>query len=191
MPHLRSPPSSFVARFAPIVPRTAPVLDVACGGGRHMRLFQGIGHSVVGVDRDVSGVADLIDLPGVEIVAADLEGGRWPFRGRTFAGIVVTNYLHRPLLPILIDALAPGGVLIYETFARANVRFGRPSAPSYLLRSGELLEAVRGRLQVVAYEHGEISSPKAAAVQRLCAVNDLAPGAGLDGDPEPRPLPLP
>lgn len=191
MPHFRPPPSPFIARFARIVPRTAPVLDVACGSGRHLRLFQALGHSVVGVDRDVSGVADLADTPGIEVAAADLEAGPWPFPGRAFAGIVVANYLHRPLLPVLIDALAPDGVLIYETFARANVRFGRPSSPSYLLRSGELLEAVRGRLQVVAYEHGEISSPKAAAVQRLCAVNDLRPGAGLDGDPEPRPLPMP
>ena len=109
-------------------------------------------------------------------IAADLEGGGpWPLGGRRFEGVVVTNYLHRPLLPRLVDSLAPGGVLIYETFARGNERFGRPSNPAFLLAPGELLEAVRGRLQIVAYEHGVVARPKPAVVQRLCA----AAGDGL------------
>lgn len=185
-----APPSPWVARFAPIVPRRRPLLDLACGGGRHLRLFLARGHPVVGIDVDVRGVADLAGRPDVEILAADLEGSApWPFRARCFDGIVVTNYLHRPLLPRLLDALAPGGVLLYETFARGNARFGRPSAPAYLLRAGELLALAQGRLQVIAYEHGEVTSPHAAVVQRLAAVNDLTPMAGLGGDPAPRPLP--
>jgi SAM-dependent methyltransferase len=171
------------------VPKSGAVLDLACGSGRHLRHFRALGHAVVGVDIDTRGVADLAPADDVEIVQADLEGNPWPFSGRRFAGIVAANYLHRPLLPTLIDALAPGGVLLYETFAQGNQRFGRPSSPAYLLHSGELLEAVRGRLQVVAYEHGEVASPKTAVVQRLCAVADLTPAPGLDGDPEPRPLP--
>lgn len=165
------------------------MLDVACGGGRHLRQFLARGHPVVGIDVDTRGVGDLAGRPGVEILEADIEGGPWPLPGRTFAAVVVTNYLHRPLFPVLLDALAPGGWLLYETFARGNARFGRPSSPAFLLRNGELLALARGRLQVVAYEHGEVSSPKAAVVQRLAAVNDLDPAAGLDGDPEPRPLP--
>lgn len=190
-----TPPSPWVARFAPLVAVGGAVLDLACGSGRHLRLFHRLGHPVVGLDRDLRGTADLAGAAGVERVEADLEdGGPWPLPDeRRFAGIVVTNYLHRPLLPRLLDALEPGGVLLYETFAVGNARFGRPSSPDFLLRSGELLELARGRLQVVAFEQGEVVSPKAAVVQRLCAVNDLAPGSGaggdLDGDPEPRPLP--
>lgn len=183
------PASAWVRRFAPLVPRDGPVLDVACGGGRHLRLFHAAGRSVVGVDLDVQGVADLAGQAGVEIVEADIEGGPWPFAGRRFAGIVVTNYLHRPLAPVLLDALDPGGVLIWETFAQGNQRFGRPSCAAFLLRAGELLDLVAGRLQVIAYEHGEVSSPRAAVVQRICAAADIASVGDLDGSPEPRPLP--
>lgn len=109
--------------------------------------------------------------------------------GRQFAGVVVTNYLFRPLFSALLAALAPGGWLLYETYARGNGRFGRPAEPSFLLTSGELLDLVRGRLQVVAFEQGEVASPKAAVVQRIAAVNDLSPIAALGGDPEPRLLP--
>ncbi|HYG89796.1 MAG TPA: methyltransferase domain-containing protein [Azospirillum sp.] len=185
------PPSAWVERFAPLVPAGGSVLDLACGSGRHLRLFHRRNHPVVGIDIDLRGVADLTGTPGVELLAADLEQGTpWPLPAeRRFAGIVVTNYLHRPLFPAILAALAPGGVLLYETFAMGNGRFGKPSSPSFLLRQGELLEVVRGRLQVVAYEHGEVASPRAAVVQRLIAVHDLSPGTGLDGDPEPRPLP--
>jgi SAM-dependent methyltransferase len=106
--------------------------------------------------------------------AADLEAGPWPLAGRRFDAVVVTNYLHRPLLPALVDCLEPGGVLLYETFARGNERFGKPSNPDFLLAPGELLEAVRGRLRVVAYEDRVIDTPRAAAIQRLCARREAA-----------------
>lgn len=182
-PHPQSPPSAWVERFAPLVRAGGPVLDLACGGGRHLRLFHRRGHPVVGLDRDLGGVTDLEGTPGVSLVQADLEsadsGGRLGSlpADRRFDGIVVTNYLHRPLFPALLAALEPGGVLIYETFADGNARFGRPSSPDFLLRPGELLEAVRGTLQVVAFEQGEVSVPKPAVVQRICAVagNDPLP----------------
>ncbi|CAO3417523.1 class I SAM-dependent methyltransferase [Azospirillum endophyticum] len=179
-PHPLSPPSAWVERFAPLVRAGGPVLDLACGGGRHLRLFHRRGHPVVGLDRDLGGLADLEGSAGVTLIQADLESsdpghessrslGSLPADSR-FAGIVVTNYLHRPLFPALLAALEPGGVLIYETFADGNARFGRPSSPDFLLRRGELLEAVHGRLQVVAFEQGEVSMPKPAVVQRICAV---------------------
>jgi hypothetical protein len=123
------------------------------------------------VDRDLSGVADLAGRSGAETLEADLEDGRaFPLAGRGFAGVVVTNYLHRPILPDLVAAVAPGGALIYETFAQGNEAFGKPTNPSFLLDRGELLDAVRGRLRVLAYEDLEVTDPRPAVVQRICAV---------------------
>ena len=186
---LAGPPSPWVARFGVLARRGGPVLDLACGGGRHSRFFLERGHPVTAVDLDLRGVEDLRHHARATLVQADLErGDPFPVPG-PFAAIVVTNYLHRPLLPALLDALEPGGLLLYETFAMGNQRLGRPASPAFLLRSGELLELARGRLQVLAYEHGEVASPKAAIVQRLAAVADLVAAPDLDGDPEPRPLP--
>ena len=163
-------PSAWVARFAEAVPAGGLVLDLACGGGRHTRLFLDRGHPVLAVDRDLSGLADLGDHATLERLEVDLEDGRpFPLADRRFAGVVVTNYLFRPLLAPLVAAVEPGGVLIYETFARGNERFGRPSNPDFLLEPGELLEAVRGRLRVLAYEDLIVERPKPAAVQRICA----------------------
>lgn len=168
--HGPAPPSPWVARFAPLVAEAGAVLDLACGSGRHARLFRARGHAVVALDRELSGVADLAADPGVETIAADLEGGApWPLGGRRFAAVVVVNYLHRPLFRHILAALDDGGVLIYETFARGNEAFGRPSNPDFLLAPGELLDMVQRRLQVIAYEHGVVSDPRPAVVQRICA----------------------
>jgi len=150
------------------------VLDVACGGGRHTRFFLERGHSVVAIDRDVSGIADLAGNPRLEILQLDLERDQvFPLSGRSFEGVVATNYLYRPLLPDLVRAVAPDGVLIYETYARGNERFGPPTDPDFLLEPGELLETVRGRLRVLAYENLILEEPRRAAIQRICA---LQPG---------------
>jgi SAM-dependent methyltransferase len=162
--------SSWVMRFAGLVPAGAPVLDVAAGVGRHSRLFLDRGHPVTAIDRDLSRLGNLTGRPGLTTVAFDLEtGAPWPLGDQRFAGIVVTNYLHRPLFSDIVAAIAPGGVLIYETFARGNERFGEPKNPNFLLKPGELLDAVRGRLRVVAYEDMEIVEPRPAAVQRIAA----------------------
>jgi SAM-dependent methyltransferase len=162
-------PSAWVVRHAPLVPAGAAVLDVAAGAGRHARLFLERGHPIVALDRDVS---RLVAHPSLRIVEADLEDGSpWPLPGERFGGVVVTNYLHRPLLPALLDAVAPAGVLLYETFAVGNERFGHPRNPDFLLRPGELRDVVGGRLRVVAYEEGEVADPRPAVVQRIAAVN--------------------
>jgi SAM-dependent methyltransferase len=161
-------PSAWVVRWAPLVAR-GPVLDVACGAGRHARYFAGRGLEVVAVDREPQAFSG-----DIRFVRADLEDGSpWPFGARRFAGIVVANYLHRPLLPLLRDSLEEGGVLIYETFMAGNERYGRPSNPAFLLRPGELLEAF-GALTVAGFEQGMVERPKPAVVQRICAVRGPA-----------------
>jgi len=154
-------------QWAGLIAPNAAVLDVAAGRGRHSRFFAERGYKVTALDRDTSRLAP---HPGIETVQADLEDGSpWPLADRTFAAVVVTNYLHRPLFPTLLDALGPGGVLLYETYMEGNERFGEPSRPAFLLKDGELLDLARGRLSVTAYEARMISEPKMAMVQRIAA----------------------
>jgi SAM-dependent methyltransferase len=148
------------------------VLDVACGSGRHVRWFAQRGCRVTAVDRDAQALDPL--RPLAEVVVADIENSPWPLPGRRFHAVVVTNYLWRPLWPALLDSVAPGGWLIHETFAAGHQTVGRPSNPQFLLQPGELLDAVRGRLRVVAYEDGFLGDPD-RFVQRIAAVAE-APG---------------
>jgi SAM-dependent methyltransferase len=163
-------PSSWVARWAPQI-APGETLDLACGGGRHARLLAALGHPVLAVDRDAQALAQAAG-PGITTLQHDLEaeGSVWPFAPGRFAGVNVTNYLHRPLFAHLAQALAPGGILIYETFALGNERFGKPSNPAFLLAPGELLDvAMNHGLRVLAYEDGVVDTPRPARVQRLCA----------------------
>jgi SAM-dependent methyltransferase len=161
-------PAAAIERWAPLVPTGGSVLDVAAGGGRHARFFADRGHPVLAVDRDPSALWQR-PHPRIEVLAADLESAPWPLPGRTFAAVVVVHYLWRPLLPMLIASIAPGGLLLYETFAQGHERFGRPRNPDFLLRPGELLAAVEGALEVCEYQHGEDGLPATAVKQRLCA----------------------
>ena len=174
--------SDWVQRWAHLVPASAPVLDVACGLGRHLRWFAGRGHAVTGVDRAPQAIEAAAAVG--EAVCADIEHGPWPLEGRDFGAVVVTNYLWRPLLPRIVASVAPGGVLLYETFASGNETVGRPAQPAFLLQPGELLRACAS-LRVVAYEDGFLDGmPEQAAppryVQRIAAVRE----ASSAGTPE-------
>jgi SAM-dependent methyltransferase len=169
-------PSVWVRRFVPLIRSGGRVLDLAAGAGRHTRLLLDMGFVVTAVDHDI---ARLRPLAGTkcEIREIDLEAGvetgasasaLGPL-GAGYDAIVVTNYLHRPLFAPIAAALAPAGVLIYETFAVGNERFGRPRNPDFLLRPGELIAAFAG-LTIVAFEQGEVGLPRPAFIQRIAAL---------------------
>ena len=162
--------SPWIERYANSVPAGGSVLDLACGGGRHAVFFMNRGHPVTAVDRDTRSIQAGANTDGIEIIEADLEQGQWPLPGRCFAAIVVVNYLYRPHFPRLLESLADGGVLLFDTFAVGNEHFGHPRNPDYLLRPGELLLEFGDVLNVIAYEHGEVRQPAPAVRQRLCAV---------------------
>lgn len=170
-----SAPSPWVERFIGLAAAGGELLDVACGSGRHLALGLALGYRVTGVDRDLSPLSPQVRAGGAEVIAADLEDGSpWPLGDRRFAGVIVTNYLWRPLLPAIVAAVALDGIVIYETFAQGNERLGRPRNPDFLLRPGELLDVVRPSLTVVAYEHVRLAAPD-RIVQRVAAVGALHP----------------
>jgi SAM-dependent methyltransferase len=181
MAHGNPDPSPWVLRWSALIAPGGAVLDLACGAGRHARVLAERGHPVLAVDRDRALLDGLRAVPGIEPLTADLENASpWPLGGRRFAAIIVVNYLHRPLFPQLAAALEEGGVLVYETFAVGNERYGRPSNPKFLLRPGELLDAFRPLLSVVAFEQGRVTQPKPAVIQRLCALRNPDASALLE-----------
>ncbi len=171
--HGNEAPSSWVRRWTHLIPDGGTVLDVACGHGRHLRWLAEQGHRVTGVDRSPEAIAAVAPLG--RAVLADIENGPWPLTGETFDAVVVTNYLWRPLLSLIVASVAPGGVLLYETFASGHETVGRPARPDFLLQPGELLQACSG-LRVVAYEDGFCSAPE-RFVQRMAAVRETG-GSG-------------
>ena len=162
--------ADWLQRWAHLLPAQAPVLDIACGRGRHLRWLAGRGHPVTGIDRDAGALAasqDLADAGQAELILADLENGAWPCAGRQWPVVLVTHYLWRPLWPQIVASLAPGGLLVYETFAVGNETVGKPSRPDFLLRPGELIERCAG-LRIIAFEDGFLDDP-ARFVQRVVA----------------------
>lgn len=176
--HGTGAPSSWVTRWAASLPQPGTALDLACGAGRHLRWLAARGHHVTGVDRDTAALASLGDVgDAAELLQADIENGPWPLADRQFDLVVVTNYLWRPLMPRILAAVAPGGLLIYETFAAGHERLGRPSRPEFLLQAGELWRLVQGQLQVLGYEDGCLQQPP-RRVQRVAAVRE----SGIAGE---------
>ncbi|NKJ50933.1 SAM-dependent methyltransferase [Burkholderia sp. SG-MS1] len=180
-------PSHWVRQWAHLIAPGGAVLDVASGAGRHARFFASLGHPVTALERDAVALDTLRGERLITPLAADLEGAPWPLSAdMTFAAVVVTNYLHRPLFAQLLHALAPGGVLVYETFAQGNESVGKPSNPAFLLAPGELLDRVRGRLRVVAFQDGFVAQPRPAYVQRICAILEAErPGDSMQAAPPP------
>lgn len=193
-------PSPWVVRWSHLIAPAGSVLDVACGSGRHLKWLAARGHRVSGVDRDEAALAplarelasELASEPAAgssseaELIVADVENGPWPFHRRVFDAVVVTNYLWRPRAADIVAAVAPGGVLIWETFAAGNETVGRPARADFLLQPGELLQ-VAGGLRVVAYEDGFLAAPE-RFVQRICAVREAPPGPGVPRPPPRFPL---
>ena len=166
-PYVRASP--WLQRYSSLIPNFGPILDIAAGSGRHTQYLLDKGHSVVSIDKDVSRLARIRDAR-LSIAQVNLEVPRsWPFKSGAFAGIIVTNYLHRPLFPIIIKALAAGGLLVYETFAQGNEKFGKPTNPDYLLEPGELIQLTTGHLHIIGYEDVAVDQPKPARIQRICA----------------------
>ena len=172
------PLSPWIVRHAPLLKLGGRVLDVACGGGRHVRWLQQQGHKLYAVDRNAEALAGLQTV--AEVKVADLEAGPWPYGDQTFDAVIVTNYLWRPLLPHIVQAVAPGGFLLYETFALGQASIGKPSNPDFLLRPGELLDAVRPALRVLAYEDGFTERPHPAYLQRIAAVREATSARAAD-----------
>lgn len=175
--HSGSLPSAWITRFAPLVPRNGTALDVACGTGRHARHMQSLGLQVTGLDRDAAAIDGLRGDTQGEWIVADIENAPWPLPHQQFDAVVVTNYLWRPLWPHILDSVAAGGLLLYETFAAGNEAFGKPSRADFLLQPGELLQVCAG-WHIVAFEQGLLTAPD-RVVQRIAA---RKPGA--DGDDE-------
>lgn len=184
--HSLPAPSPWLCRWAHLIRSGGTVLDVACGSGRHVRWLAARGFAVTALDRNAAALQPLRAI--AETCVADIEGDAWPLPGRRFDAVLITNYLWRALWPVLLDSLNPGGVLIHETFADGNQTVGKPSNPNFLLRHGELLQAVNG-LRVVAYEDGFVEPPP-RYVQRIVAVQPAQDGTAhvrypLDGPGEP------
>lgn len=172
------PASSWVQRWSHLVPPRGSVLDIACGQGRHMQWFAQQGHVVTGIDRSPAALAVAASFGAV--VLADIEMAPWPLMNgsqvRQFDAVVVTHYLWRPLLPLIAQCLAPGGLLIYETFSSGNETVGKPSRPDFLLRPGELLTAFAS-LRTIAFEEGFIENPP-RFLQRIAAVRGASQAPG-------------
>tara|TARA_B100000686_G_C16671547_1_gene906762 strand:- start:244 stop:795 length:552 start_codon:yes stop_codon:yes gene_type:complete len=166
--HKNGCPSDWIVKWAPLIIEKGKVLDIACGSGRHSVFLANAGHFVTALDKDVS---RLPHDPQIKAIKSNLEDlSAWPLVGKKFNGIIVTNFLYRPLFPVISRSLLPGGVLIYETFGIGNESYGRPRSKRFLLQPGELLEAFSREFVIIAYENGIRSVPSPAVIQRIIAI---------------------
>jgi len=183
--------SDWIQRWTHLLPPRGEVLDLACGHGRHTRWFAERGHDVVALDKAAAALqslADMVVAGRVQTITADIEANPWPLMQqdapRRFDAVVVTNYLWRPLLPTIVRSLAPGGVLLYETFADGNAVVGKPSRPDFLLQAGELLR-VCASLRIVAFEDGFCTQPD-RFVQRIAAIHEVEQPSDQGASPKAR-----
>ncbi|MEH6528265.1 MAG: class I SAM-dependent methyltransferase [Sneathiella sp.] len=164
------PVSPWIRKHSALLPKEHPVLDVACGTGRHSFYMQELGYDVVAVDKDTTEVIAHQPMSNISVIEADLENQPWPFSEQMFSGIIVVNYLHRPIFQNIFDSLVPGGVLLYDTFARGNEKFGRPRNPDFLLAPKELKTLCGESFDVIDYFHGPITGPAPAMRQSIAAI---------------------
>jgi len=185
-------PSAWFQRHSGLIKPAGTVLDVAAGGGRHVRYFSEQGFKVTAIDKNPDPLQPFTGSHDAVIIEADLEtGAPWPLGDQTFDAVIVCNYLYRPLFDNLLNALTPGGVLLYETFALGNEVYNRPRNPDHLLKGGELLSLVQRKLQVITYQHGIVNSGECPGVkQMICAVNNLKNSTREDDEPRPYPVSL-
>jgi SAM-dependent methyltransferase len=163
------PPSSWIVKYARLIPKKGRILDLACGSGRHAIWLAKQGYQVNALDRDAKALANMKGIGNINVSIVDLEAGDWSGSGQRYDGIIVSRYLYRPLLSRLAGLLNPGGILIYETFMAGNERYGKPSNPDFLLLPNELLETYSPLLSIIAFEQGEVEMPRPAVTQRICA----------------------
>jgi len=161
-------PSSWLVSQEHLLPRAGDALDVACGSGRHALWLAARGLRTYAVDRDEAAIRALVDESlrrGLALHArvVDLEADAVQFTPPAYDLIVVVRYLHRPLVPALIRALRPGGLLVYETFTRAQSARGRPTNPAFLLEPGELLTLVEP-LEILSSREGDYDGGMIASV---------------------------
>ena len=172
---MNNKPSQWLLRWPQAMRPGASALDLACGSGRNLLHLAAVGMKVTGVDRDAAAIAPLQRF--AETIMADIEQSAWPLGERQFDLVLVCNYLWRLLLPQIVASVAPGGWLIYETFANGQQSIGRPARPDFLLQPGELLQACAG-LRIIAFEDGfDAAAASPRFVQRIAARRD----SGSDG----------
>jgi SAM-dependent methyltransferase len=175
-------PATWLVEHAHLLPADGSALDVACGRGRHALWLAKRGLIVHAIDRNAEAIADVRRLASeraldVRTRAVDLETGSPQLPERAFDLVVVFNYLHRPLFPALVGALRPGGLLIYETFTRAQAARGKPTNPAFLLEPGELRRLV-GSLEVIAEREGTFGERDIASIVAVAPSSSEASGSG-------------
>ena len=166
---MQEPASPWIVKFAPLIPNKGLVLDLACGSGRHAKWLAQQGYQVDALDRDPIATTSMQGMDGIRVTITDLETAELPNFEHSYDGIIVSRYLHRPLLTMLATILNPSGILIYETFMRGNERYGKPSNPDFLLIPDELLNTYSPLLNIISFEQGDVKEPKPAVLQRICA----------------------
>jgi len=162
-------PDPWISAHADLVPTGSLVLDMACGSGRHSRLFLERGNHVMAVDRNVAAFDEHPEDPALSVLQYDLEADPWPFPPQFFDAIVVCNYLHRPLFTPLFASLKPPGILLYTTFMQGNEAYGRPSNPDFLLQPDELNTLLPDDAEIIEFVQGPVGEPVTAVRQSIAA----------------------